>query len=353
MTITIIGPGAIGLLCAIRLAHAGQPVALLARPASAATLAAQPLRLRQDGRLLQTTSVTVLGDPHELARRGMTPSLAVVCVKGYDTANALSDIAALGASRILTLQNGIGNEETLVERFGAMQVLSGAITTSVEIEEPGAINVTKSGGIGIAPVGGPPAEAQHWAAQFAAAGFSTHVYNDYRAMKWSKALLNLLGNATAAILNMPVNAVYADRRLVALEQRAFLEALQVMRRQGSAPVNLPRYPAAWLARAMRYLPASVLYPLLRRLIAGGRGGKPPSLQLDLARGNTRTEGAFLYGAVAAVAEQVGLRAPVNQGLWHVLQAITSGEVAWQQFWQNPDALLEAVAHANQVERVRP
>lgn len=339
MSIVVIGPGAIGLLCAIRLAHAGQPVTLLARPSTAARLTGQPLSLRQAGQSVQTTAVTLVDDPAALA--DPPPDLAIVCVKGYDTPGVIPALQLMRPARILTLQNGIGHEETLAAQFGAERVISGAITTSVEVEAPGRISVAKTGGIGLAPMHR-ATDVQHWAGVLSAAGFHVQTYPDYRAMKWSKALLNMLGNATAAILDMPVEAVYADRRLVALERRAFLEALHTMQRLGCRPVNLPRYPAAMLAKAMQYLPAPLLYPVLRRVIAGGRGGKPPSLQLDLMQGNTRSEGAFLYGAIAEAAAQAGMPAPVNRALWNTLQAIARGEVAWDAFRNQPDALLAAV-----------
>src|SRR5262249_10159486 len=154
---------------------------------------------------------------------------------GYDTAGALPTLEALDPQHILTLQNGIGNEELLAQRFGAGRVLSGAITTSVEVEAPGRVVVAKQGGIGLAPMAAESRRAGDRAPKaLRAAGFDIRELADYRAMKWSKALLNMLGNATAAILDMSVAEVYADRRLVALERRAFLEALEVMRRLGIA-----------------------------------------------------------------------------------------------------------------------
>ena len=153
----------------------------------------------------------------------------------------------------------------------------------------------------------------------------------------------MLGNATAAILDMSVAAVYADRRLVALERQAFCEALHVMDRLGVRPVNLPRYPAALLALAMRRAPAALLDPLLRRLIAGGRGGKTPSLHLDLARGNRRSEGDLLYGAVVRAAQQVGIAAPANRALYDTLQGIASGALVWDDFRHNPERLLAELA----------
>src|SRR5262249_26263310 len=157
------------------------------------------------------------------------------------------------------------------------------------------IQVVKWGGIGLAPMCAEARPAADRAlARLRGAGFDIREFADYRALKWSKALLNMLGNATAAILDMPVAQIYADARLVALERRAFLEALAVMERLGAAPINLPRYPVALLAGAMRQLPAPLLSLLLRRRIAGGRGGKLPSLQMALAQGKQRSEGEFLY-----------------------------------------------------------
>ncbi|NJO84581.1 MAG: 2-dehydropantoate 2-reductase, partial [Blastochloris sp.] len=280
MSIIIIGAGAIGLLVAGKLAGAGQRVIVVARPAAASTLTRHGLQITEGGHTRAISEITAISDPAQLAAADRSPKLVIVCVKGYDTTSTLPHLDAIAPQHILTLQNGIGNEEILAERFGAERVVSGTITTSVEMEEAGRLTITKIGGIGLAPVA-PKIPIATCAETLRQAGFVLRTYPDYQAMKWSKALLNMLGNATAAILDMPVEAVYADRRLIAIERQAFLEALQVMRVIGIQPVNLPRYPAAMLASAMRSIPTRLLNPLLRRLIAGGRGGKPPSLHIDL------------------------------------------------------------------------
>jgi 2-dehydropantoate 2-reductase len=260
-------------------------------------------------------------------------------VKGYDTPGVLPTLDELRPRAVVTLQNGLGNEELLAERFGPQRVVAGAITTSVEVPTAGLAVVAKRGGIGLAPVGAesPVGEA---ARALRDAGFLLRQYPDYRSLKWSKALLNILGNATAAILDVPVGAVFADPRLAAVERGVFLEALAVMERLGARPVNLPGAPAALLAAAMRHAPPWVLYPLLRRAVAGGRGGKPPSLQLDLARGRERTEARQLYGAIAERAAEAGVAAPLNRGLWEAVRAIASREVSWEEFRGKPERLLE-------------
>jgi 2-dehydropantoate 2-reductase len=187
-----------------------------------------------------------------------------------------------------------------------------------------------------------------WGAILGKAGFTVCKYHDYRALKWSKALLNMLGNATPAILDMSIKAVYADRRLAALERQAFLEALTVMQRRGITPVNLPAYPAKRLSMAMRWLPPPILFPLLRRSIAGGRGGKLPSLHADLQRGRTHSEGKYLYGAIAHAAREEGQSAPVNTALWQVLHGIASGAIDWDAFRQQPGRLLEVVRQTTDI-----
>ncbi len=338
MSIVVVGGGAIGLLVAGQLACSGQHVALLARPATVAVLRSDALYLLRRGGMQAANLASVATTPDELAEDYRQPDLAILCVKGYDTTSALETVHALQPWQMLTLQNGLGHEERLAQEFGAERVLSGAITSSVVVEAPGRVLVTRAGGIGLAGVSRPP-RLRVWGAVLGKAGFHVREYRNYRALKWSKVLLNMLANATPAILDMPIKQVYADPRLIELERRAFLEALAVMQQQGIHPVDLPSYPVVALARAMRLLPDSLLYPLLRRAVAGGRGGKLPSLHADLQQQRPVTEGEYIYGAVAQAAHDAGLDAPVNTLLWQTLRAIASGDIAWDTLRQQPECLL--------------
>lgn len=343
MSIVVVGGGAIGLLVAARLAQQphGPPSALLARPRSAAALKADALQISGlwSGSVPQ---LQVAGSVAELPAALRNPQLAILAVKGYDTPGAITTLKELAPQTILTLQNGLGHEERLAAVFGADRIISGAITTSVDAQSLTQISVTKLGGIGLASVGNVSLDAAQ--AALTAGGFQVAIFADYRAMKWSKALLNMLGNATAAILDWSVERVYADRRLIALELAALREALAVMRRLKLRPLNLPHYPAALLAFGVRGLPAPIFVPLLRSRVAGGRGGKAPSLLRDLQAGRRQSEGEFLYGAVAQAAELSGVAAPVNAALWRVLGSIARGETAWDAYRNRPEALLQACGY---------
>ncbi|NJN16804.1 MAG: ketopantoate reductase family protein [Oscillochloris sp.] len=342
MAIVVVGGGAIGLLVAGKLAQAGAvPGALLGRPSTVAALTAQPLTISDSGASDQIAGMQVFGAPEDLPVPFQQPDLAIVCVKGYDTPGVIKTLQILTPKQILTLQNGIGNEERLIAAFGAGQVLAGAITTSVDFRSASDILVTKEGGIGVAPCV-PGGDTDFAVDALTQAGFLVERYRDYRALKWSKALLNMLGNASAAILDMPVPQIYADNRLADMEIRAVREALAVMRRIGIKPFNLPGYPAGTLAAAARFIPNFVLRPLLRRMVGGGRGGKDPSLLRDLRARRKRSEGEFLYGAIAAAAAEHGVPAPVNAALWRVLSAIVDGNLAWETYRGKPERLLAEI-----------
>ena len=109
MAIIVVGAGAIGLLVAGRLAQSGQRTILLARPSVAAAIGQQRLRIVENGSLHVADRLLVITDLAALAPEDRAPELAIVCVKGYDTAGVLAALAQLGPQFVLTLQNGIGN----------------------------------------------------------------------------------------------------------------------------------------------------------------------------------------------------------------------------------------------------
>jgi 2-dehydropantoate 2-reductase len=172
------------------------------------------------------------------------------------------------------------------------------------------------------------------------AGLNARLYPAAGPMKWSKLLTNLLGNATAAILDLGVTELFADRRLFQVEMRAWGECLAVMQALGYAPVDLPGTPVRALAWAVRTLPRPLAQPVLKRAVGGGRGGKMPSFHLDLYSGRGQTEVGWLNGAVAEHGALHGVAAPVNRRLTEILESLSSGTLDREVFRHRPEALLE-------------
>ena len=130
--------------------------------------------------------------------------------------------------------------------------------------------------------------------------------------------MNMLGNATCAILDEPPQAVFADTHMIDLEIAAWREALAVMRAAGIPAVNLDGYPFGLLAGLIRYAPAFAIRPVLRSQIRGARGGKMPSLHIDLAAGKRQNEVLWLNGAVVRRGVVEGVPTPVNRALTDTL-----------------------------------
>jgi 2-dehydropantoate 2-reductase len=158
-------------------------------------------------------------------------------------------------------------------------------------------------------------------------------------MKWSKLLTNLVGNATSAILDLPVGAVFGEARLFGLEVAALRECLAVMRALGYGVVDLPGVPARLFAVAVQRLPPTLARPLLSRGVGSGRGGKMPSLHVDLHGGKGRTEVGWLNGAVARYGAAHGVSTPVNQVLTDTVEALSAGRLDKGHFRHRPEALL--------------
>ncbi|MHB0859526.1 MAG: ketopantoate reductase family protein [Anaerolineae bacterium] len=343
MRILVLGAGAIGSLVGGRLAENEHEVGLVGRAQYVQAVRQRGLLLAEDGTTQRIKTLCVGEQVGKVVEALGGVDLAVLTTKGFDTHDACLALAPyLGDSgHLLLLQNGVGGEELAAEVLGARRLVSGVVTWVVAAVEPGHYAVLgHKGGIGVAPVETGSLGVSLVHELLVRAGFTCRQYADYRALKWSKLLLNMLGNALPAILDLPSSEVFADPRLYALELAAFREALAVMRRLGIRPVQLPGYPAGTLALLMGALPAAASRPLMARLVAGGRSGKKPSLQLDLERGRTRSEVSYLNGAVVSAAERLELGVPANRALTETLEGIAAGGIPWASLRHNPEALLE-------------
>jgi len=324
-----------------RLSAASHDVVLLARAGAADILRSRGLTIEEPSGHVLYARPRVVTALSELRVDEPPPELAILAVKAYDVAAAIADLApACGpGTSVLALQNGLGSEEALAEVVGAERVVAGSFTLSVGVSQPGRIvQHTRSGGVALAEMERVAKRLPALTDAFAAAGFRVRACADWRAMKWSKLLLNLLTNASCAILEMTPAEVLSHPGLFALERAAFLEARRVMRRLGLRPTDIPGYPVRLLARAMG-LPAPLARALVAGRAAGGRGQKMPSLALDLAAGKGRSEVGFLNGAVARAAGKCGLRAPVNASLASLLEGILAGTTDHEAFRHHPEALL--------------
>jgi len=297
------------------------------------------------GDLLSGIGNTVAYAPRSLEDvEPVDADIALVTVKTYDTPAAIETLrrALRDPSRttIVTPQNGIGNEEALAAAFGADAVVSAAMTVPVALGPNGRGVAASGGGIAFAPVG--TASPNNWLlAMFGAAGLQTSAVRDYRSLKWSKLALNIVANATCAILDVLPERIVREEDIFALEIRSIREVRSTMKALGIPAIDLPRYPVRALL-AIATMPTPIARTVLAGRIASARGEKPPSLLLDLRSAKHRTEVEALNGAVARAARDAGIDAPVNAALGRILSDVAHMPQLWAKYRERPATLVAEV-----------
>jgi 2-dehydropantoate 2-reductase len=348
--ILIMGAGAVGCFVGGVLADGGHQVTLLGRPPLMNIVASAGLTIRWPERSPQTVRPQTATMVDELDDRY---DFILVTVKSPGTATAarqLTDLPGieLGQTYLVSFQNGLGNEEQLAAVFGPEKVIAGTITIPIAVPDVGVIEVSKAkGGLGVASLDA-SRPVDLLAEALNRAGLTTRVYADYRAMKWSKLLLNIVTNASSAILNLPPAQIIARSDLFDLEIEALREGVEVMQAQNIGAVKLPGYPVNWLAGlvAARWLLPAVKRSILRPFMLGGRGSKMPSLHIDLAAGRTTSEIEVLNGAIVQAGQRSGIATPVNQVFTDILNSIVSGRSPWTDYRDQPEKLIAAAKAAS-------
>ena len=327
-----------------RLGDAGHRVTAVARASYVRAVEERGLLVEQEGRATKAVGLCAVEQTDGLGDARF--DLVLITCKAFDTAVSavLAQPFVRNGARALVLQNGVGGIEVACSILGEERLSAGVVTVPVEVPKPAVIRPRWGrGGMGVAPVSSGQ-DVPFLIQLFSLAQFDVRSYPDWRSMAWSKLMLNMLANAVPAILDRPVDHIYADRRLYELERASLREARAVVRKMGIRLVSLPGYPVPLLVWILCAWPAGLTHALFRRAVLGGRGGKPPSLQIDLARGRTRSEVAFLNGAVVRAGAKLGLSTPVNRALYDTLTSIVEQEIAWAEYQGQAERLIQRAFH---------
>lgn len=315
--IAIFGAGSIGAYVGGSLIASGADVILIGRARMRERLARLGLiltDLRGHRSELTGAQIAYAEDPAALA----SADLILVTVKSADTAAAGQLIRdhAKPTAMVISLQNGIGNADTLREFLPDSTVLAGMVPFNVVQLPDGRLH---RGTEGEMVVEASPA-LEVWQKTFAAAHLPLVMHADFAAVQWGKLLLNL---------NNPVNALSDLPLKTELSQRAYRrslallieEALQVLRAAGIQPAKVGRV-------GPRMLPSLLRLPdlLFRRVAAAMLRMDPEarsSMWEDLQAGR-RTEVDYLNGAVVKLAESCGRDAPVNRRMIALIRTAEAG-----------------------------
>jgi 2-dehydropantoate 2-reductase len=197
--IAVVGCGAVGSYYGAQLARAGHAVHFLLRSDYEA--------VRRQGVRIQSPEGQFQVHPHCARRPEEIGPADLVLIGLKTTANgqfpALLPPLVGPESAVLTLQNGLGNEEQLARLFPAAQILGGLCFVCLNRIAPGVIRHIGFGQVVLGEFQRPPApRTRAIAARFAEAGVPCTVTDDLARTHWEKLVWNIpfngLGVAGAA-----------------------------------------------------------------------------------------------------------------------------------------------------------
>ncbi len=294
--ILIVGTGALATLFAARLSGAGYPVTMLGTwNEGLEALDTHGARLIDEHGNEHQAGVHATNDPHAC----VGTKYALVLVKAWQTERvALQLRECLADDGIaITLQNGLGNRETLAQSLGPSRVNLGTITAGATLLGPGLVKEGGEGNISIErnPDLGPIEAALR------SAKFIVQVVYDADSLVWEKLVINAAINPLTALLRVPNGELLKRRSARAMMSALANETAHVARAE---KIKLPFDD-----------PIDTVEEVARRT-----GSNHSSMLQDVLRG-ARTEIDAICGAVVQTAQKHQIDTPANWACWQLVKAL--------------------------------
>jgi 2-dehydropantoate 2-reductase len=200
--VVVFGAGSLGSLVGGLLARTHE-VTLVGRGEHVRAVRADGLRV--------TGAVDLTVHPEARTDPPATADLVLVTVKAFDTADAADALAGMDdAGAVLSLQNGMGNEEALAAAL-PWPVLAGTTDFGAERTGPGTVRCNGVGEVVLGPPeGGESAAAVRAGEAFREAGIETTVAADMPRRLWTKLAVNAGINPVTALARVDNGAVLAE-----------------------------------------------------------------------------------------------------------------------------------------------
>ncbi len=297
LEILIVGTGALGTLFAARLAEAGHRITMLGTwKAGVAALQKDGARVLAADGSIRRANIRATSDAHEC----VGAKYALLLVKAWQTERAAKQLTnCLTSDGIaVTLQNGLGNYEILVNALTAQRALLGNVIIGATLVAPG---LTQAGGGGSVFMQEHPRIAPLEAA-LTSAHFDVHTVADARSLVWGKLIINAALNPLTALLRVTNGEMLTRPSARELMAQLACEAAKVARAEGiTLPYADPVAAAEDAAHKTAANRSSMLQDTLR---------------------NAPTEIDAINGAIVSIARKHQIETPVNLMCWKLIRALT-------------------------------
>ncbi|WP_062464082.1 ketopantoate reductase family protein [Demequina soli] len=301
--VAVLGCGAIGSLYAAHLARVPAVEVWAVDPWAEHMAAIARDGLRVTGAADFVAPVRALTDAADLP----PCDLAIVATKAGHTREAVAAAAhALRDAAVASVQNGLGNEETIASVVP--RVIRGTIVTAGAVTAPGAVRYDAPGDSWLGPFEPSPAsstDVARLADLLTRGGLRAFAMDDARGPQWTKVVFNAATSPLAALTGLTVGQVCTHPGLRARVDALIAEAEAVC---AAAGIALLRDPAEAVEEA----------------IAEAFAHRPSMLQDVIARRPTEVDA--LNGGIAAEGGRVGVSTPLHEAMVALVHGLESSWV---------------------------
>ena len=303
MRIMFVGVGALGSYFGGALAEAGHDVTLLIRnKAHRDAIRADGLILHRDG--VEARSDPVVVDTETAGDAGIADIVIVFTKTGATKAALQAATPVIGPdTRLVTVQNGLGNAEALAAFVPMDQVIYGTTMAPGDMVAPGVVSTHGSHVTQFRAAGDNPVTAKmadDLAAMLSAAGIDTRVNPDVDRVIWAKVAFNCAMNSLCALLDTSPGPLLDSGEMKALVTATIMEGCDVAAAVG---VEVDR---DGVRRTL-----DMVHREHREHV--------PSMLVDF-RNRQPTEIGSLNGAVVALGARHGVPTPRNETLLALVRA---------------------------------
>jgi 2-dehydropantoate 2-reductase len=293
--ILLVGTGALATLFAVRLSEAGHGVHMLGTWKKGLTeLQTRGARILDADGNERAYPVHATDNPLDV----QNAKYALVLVKSWQTERAARQLKNVLArdGLAVTLQNGIGNRETLIRDLGPDRVSLGITTTGATLLGPGLVRM---GGEGILSLEQNQAVGPLEAA-LRSSNFNLQLVDDAQSLMWGKLVINAAINPLTALLQISNGELLSHPKARKMMGALARETAEVAEAEHvNLPFNNPVDAAEEVARKT--------------------AGNYSSMFQDVLRGAV-TEIDAINGAVMKRGQKHGIKTPYNKACWTMVRA---------------------------------
>ena len=304
MRFAIVGAGAIGCLFGVKLSLDGNDVTLVHHDGSIVReILRRGISLEETNGKTRVVHVPIRKGPLRLRN----VEVLIVAVKAYDTRKVASEYRRKvdNDTTILSLQNGLGNVETLQSHL-KNPLLAGSTSEGSLSLGPGRILHTGAGSTIIGNANDVrPEIARRVKKAFERSGFRTRIDSNIRGVLWTKAIVNAAINPLSALARMSNGGLARNHSLAELGSEVMKEGVAVSREEH---VKLAGNPLT----------------LWHRILVSTGPNKSSMLQ-DVEKGRM-TEIRELNGSIVSRARKAGVKVPINEVLTKLIIGLESNAI---------------------------